>query len=70
MEQEPDLTPAQVAAILQVSVDSVYRWFADQPGVYDVGSREDVRRHKRAKRKLRIPMSAVVKFKQHRLVAK
>jgi hypothetical protein len=53
-------TPQEVAAILKVSSDTVYRRFADFPGVIDLGSPED--RFKRRYRVLRIPREVLAKF--------
>lgn len=54
------LTAFEVAAILRVSEDTVYKRFADQPGVIDLGTPE--RRFKRRKRVLRIPREVLDKF--------
>ena len=51
------LTSEQVAQILQVSTDTVYRLFEGKAGVLDFGFPE--RRSKRIRRMLRIPPSAV-----------
>jgi hypothetical protein len=51
------LTVAQVAAVLQVSEDTVVRRFAKVNGVIDLGIGET--RHKRRYRVLRIPKSVV-----------
>jgi Helix-turn-helix domain len=51
------LTSEQVANILQVSTDTVYRLFEGKAGVLDFGFPE--RRGKRIRRMLRIPPSAV-----------
>ncbi len=51
------LTSEQVAKILQVSTDTVYRLFEGKAGVLDFGFPE--RRNKRIRRMLRIPPSAV-----------
>ena len=50
-------TSEQVAKILQVSTDTVYRLFEGKAGVLDFGFPE--RRSKRIRRMLRIPPSAV-----------
>jgi hypothetical protein len=54
------LTVDQVAAILNMSPDSVSRKFGDRDGVIDVGSAETL--HKRRRRILRIPRSALDRF--------
>jgi len=54
------LTPEQVAATFGASVDSVYRWFQNEEGVIDLGSRETM--HKRHKRRLRIPRKVLDRF--------
>ena len=54
------LTPEQVAATFGASVDSVYRWFQNEEGVIDLGSRETM--HKRRKRCLRIPRKVLDRF--------
>ena len=51
------LTSEQVAGILQVSTDTVYRLFEGKAGVLDFGFPE--RRSKRIRRMLRIPPSAM-----------
>lgn len=53
-------TPAEVAAILKVSRDTIIRKFADRPGVIDMGSPENGR--KRQYRTLRIPDEALQRF--------
>jgi hypothetical protein len=53
-------TPAEVAAMLKVSRDTVLRKFADYPGVIDLGSPESGR--KRQYRTLRIPHHVFEKF--------
>jgi hypothetical protein len=53
MQEIEYLTVAQVAAILNVSTDTVIRKFGNQPGVIDLGSPEAT--HKRRYRMLRIP---------------
>lgn len=58
----PLYTVSEVAEILRVSSDTVIRWFANRPGVIDLGSPEDVRRRKRAYKILRIPRSVYEKF--------
>lgn len=54
------LTPDQVAVALGVSADSVYRWFENEQGVIDLGSRETM--HKRRKRCIRIPLTVLNRF--------
>jgi hypothetical protein len=53
-------TPQEVAAILKVSLDTVYRRSSDFPGVIDLGSPE--RRFKRRYRVLRIPKEVLARF--------
>jgi hypothetical protein len=53
-------TPEQVADTLGASADSVYRWFQNEEGVLDLGSPETM--HKRRKRCLRIPRTALDRF--------
>jgi hypothetical protein len=54
------LTPDQVSAILNISTDSVARHFGNAEGVIDLGTPETL--HKRRKRVLRIPRSALERF--------
>jgi len=56
-EFPPYFTSEQVAKILQVSTDTVYRLFEGKAGVLDFGFPE--RRSKRIRRMLRIPPSAL-----------
>jgi hypothetical protein len=64
-------TPAEVAARLKVSEDTVIRRFGDLPGVIDLGSPELVGRKTRRKRRyriIRIPGAVLDKFLQeHRI---
>ena len=64
-------TPAEVAARLKVSEDTVIRRFGDLPGVIDLGSPELVGRktgRKRRYRIIRIPGVVLDKFLQeHRI---
>jgi len=53
------LTPQEVAAILNVSVYSVYRHFADVPGVVVLDKQ---RKRGRCHKTLRIPLSALKYF--------
>jgi hypothetical protein len=53
------LTPQEVASILRISVDSVYRMFLDVPGVLVLGN---MRHKRRPYRTLRIPRSALHYF--------
>ncbi len=53
MQETEYLTVTQVAAILNISTDSVIRRFGDQPGVIDLGTPD--RLHKRRYRVLRVP---------------
>ena len=54
------LTIAEVAAILRISDETVIRRFAGREGVIDLGTAEAM--HRRRKRLLRIPMSALQRF--------
>lgn len=54
------LTPEQVAAILNVSTDTVGRQFGNAEGVIDLGTPET--RNKRRKRILRIPRTTLERF--------
>ena len=54
------LTPADVARLLQVSEDTVYRRMGSLPGVINLGSDGDLR--KRRYRTLRIPRSVFERF--------
>ena len=57
----PDfLTPADVARLLQVSEDTVYRRMGGLPGVINLGTEGDLR--KRRYRVLRIPRPVLEKF--------
>jgi len=57
----PDfLTPADVARLLQVSEDTVYRRMGSLPGVINLGTEGDLR--KRRYRVLRIPRPVLEKF--------
>jgi hypothetical protein len=58
-------TPAEVAALLKVSEDTVIRRFGDLPGVIDLGSPELVGRktgRKRRYRIIRIPRAVLDRF--------
>lgn len=57
-------TPAEVAAVLKVSEDTIIRRFGDRPGVIDLGSPELVgrRKGKRRYRLLRIPQNVLDRF--------
>ncbi len=59
MSNEEYLTPQEVAMILRVSVDSVYRMFINVPGVMVLGK---MRHSRRPYRTLRIPRSALRYF--------
>jgi len=64
------LTIREVADALKVCEASVTKWFADFPGVIDLGTPELVRRHKRRKRCLRIPRAVLDRFiSEHRIAA-
>jgi hypothetical protein len=54
------LTPAEVAAILKVSTDTVIRKFENRPGVLNLGTDES--RFKRKYRTLRIPRQVLEQF--------
>jgi hypothetical protein len=56
------LTLGEVAAILKCSPDTVTRKFAKLPGVVDVGSPENLKKHKRRYRVFRIPKSLLEKY--------
>src|SRR6266566_4834232 len=56
------LTLVEVAAILKCSPDTVARKFAKLPGVIDVGTPEDLKRHKRRYRVFRIPKATLEKY--------
>jgi len=57
----PDfLTPADVARLLQVSEDTVYRRMGSLPGVINLGTEGDL--PKRRYRVLRIPRPVLEKF--------
>jgi hypothetical protein len=59
----PDLlTVSEIATILHVSDDTAIRYFANFPGVINLGSPEDVKRHKRQYRALRVPRAVLDKF--------
>lgn len=67
LAEEQHYTPAQVAAILNVSVDTVIRWFRKTPGVIAVGNEETL--YKRRKQTIRIPQSVLAQWHlQHRTV--
>ena len=57
-------TPAEVAQILKISTDSVLRKFARVNGVIDVGTEENLRKHTRRRRMLRIPHDVLQRFIQ------
>ena len=57
-------TPAEVAQILKISTDSVLRKFARVKGVIDVGTEENLRKHTRRRRMLRIPHDVLQRFIQ------
>jgi hypothetical protein len=52
-------SPEEVAALMKISVKSVYRLFADEPGVVLLGHEEKM--HVRRKRSLRVPHSVLVR---------
>ena len=56
------LTLVEVAAILKCSPDTVARKFAKLPGVIDVGTPEDLKRHKRRYRVFRIPKATLERY--------
>jgi Helix-turn-helix domain len=64
---EEYLTPAEVAEILKVSLNTVIRRFENVPGVIDLGSTENM--HKRRYRTLRIPRSVLNRFVAENRVA-
>ena len=55
--KERHYTPQQVAAIWNVSVDTVIRRFRNEPGVLEIGNNETL--HKRRKKLMRIPESVL-----------
>jgi hypothetical protein len=61
------LTPAEVAKILKVSLNTAIRRFENVPGVIDLGSAEET--HKRRHRILRIPRSVLNRFLAENRVA-
>jgi transposase len=65
---EKHYTPAQVAEILNVSTDTVYRWFRREEGVIEVGNDEAM--HRRKKKLLRIPHSVLVRFHEKQRTVK
>jgi len=54
------LTVREVAAVLRLSPDAVYKRFASLPGVIDLGSQET--RRKRGYKILRVPRSVLNRF--------
>lgn len=54
------LTPAEVAAVLKVSTDTVMRKFSKVAGVIDLGTPTGM--HKRRYRTIRIPRSVLERF--------
>ena len=67
MQEIEYLTVTQVAAILNVSTDTVIRRFGNESGVIDLGSPETQR--KRRYRLLRIPRYVLNRVLNHRKVA-
>jgi hypothetical protein len=65
---EKHYTPQEVADTLNVSVDTVVRWFSKEPGVIAIGN--DERMYTRKKKLLRIPHSALVRFHEKNRTAK
>ena len=63
------LTAKECATILRCSEDTAIRYLSDLPGVIVFGSpREDVRKHKRRYRIIRVPRVVLHKFiKEHRV---
>ncbi len=55
-------TLVEVATILKCSPDTVARKFARLPGVVDMGTPENLKRHKRRYRVLRIPKATFEKY--------
>jgi len=55
-------TLVEVAAILKCSPDTVARKFAKLPGVIDVGTPENLKKHKRRYRVIRIPKATLEKY--------
>ncbi len=56
------LSAVEVAAILKCSPDTVARKFSKLPGVVDMGSPENLKKHKRRYRVLRIPKATLEKY--------
>jgi hypothetical protein len=67
MQEIEYLTVAQVAAILNISTDTVIRKFGNEPGVIDLGTAEGP--HKRRYRVLRIPRYVLNRILDQRKVA-
>lgn len=65
---EKHYTPAEVADILKVSTDTVYRWFRREQGVIELGSDETL--YKRRKKLMRIPHSVLERFHEKRRTVK
>lgn len=57
---EKHYTPQELAETLNVSVDTVIRWFSKMPGTIAVGN--DERLHTRRKKLLRVPHSVLMAF--------
>jgi hypothetical protein len=53
---ESYLTPSQIAKMLQISTDTVIRWFEQEPGVLVIGDSKGTR-GKRRYRTIRVPES-------------
>jgi hypothetical protein len=64
---EEYLTPAEVAKILKVSLNTAIRRFENVTGVIDLGNPEKM--HKRRYRTLRIPRSVLNRFIANNRVA-
>ncbi len=56
------LTLVEVAAILKCSPDTVARKFAKLPGVVDMGTPENLKKHRRRYRVFRIPKATLEKY--------
>ena len=62
-------TVRECATYLRVADSTVIKWFGGRRGVIDVGTEENLRRHKRRYRRLRIPHAEVLRFlKENRII--
>jgi hypothetical protein len=65
---EEHYTPAEVGKILKMDPQTVVRLFRGQPGVIEFGSDETM--HKRKRKFMRIPRSALERFHEKQRTAK